>query len=364
MVTQFSDEEIAMRVLSTYHSSPAKILLPVVSCLAALEAPLILMLMNFEPDEATPVLVSIAFFILPSLAIIAFFLLWVKIEITDRDVRFYRFGSAFMIIPFANHTFQRFSYLEAVNRLTDISHQYLRVIFPNGRLKDIHYYAIAQNKFDGFISEVISLSEKMKAVDGYYNIETEVVRSTQDRYAASGENLESELPIGGVSYIFPKKVLLKILFKKYLICSFIVVIAICLITDGVASSLLENVPLSDKLLYALMAPAGILLLIIIGLVCLIWLSYQKKSRSVPETIRITANSINIDDKTIPLREIMQIRMPIIGNSRVLIIETIDKTKKYFLGPCTTKRNTFSYREYSALFRSIDAFMRQVGKRAL
>lgn len=155
-----------MKVLSTYHSSPVKILLPLLFGLAAIEAPLILILTRFVRDGTTPFFFTISVFVLPAVAIIVFFLLWVKIEITERDIRFYRFGRTYMIVPFANHTFQHFSFFGNNNQQTDISNKYLRVISPNGRIKNIRCYAITQKKFDEFISEVLSLSEKKTAFEG------------------------------------------------------------------------------------------------------------------------------------------------------------------------------------------------------
>jgi hypothetical protein len=101
---------------------------------------------------------------------------------------------------------------------------------------------------------------------------------------------------------------------------------------------------------------------------------RKRTRKVPETIRITDTAIRIDDRVFSLGEIRRIKMNperyLVYNNynqrnyRKLRIETTGQTYEYILGHVAALKNCYYYPEYGALQRSVDAFLQQVGKKAI
>lgn len=120
---------------------------------------------------------------------------------------------------------------------------------------------------------------------------------------------------------------------------------------------LNGIPMSQKLIIALSSP-----ILIAGIFLISWLNNRKIIRFVPEKIRITNTFIQIDDDRFSIGEIRQIRMEDIGELRYLRIDSADRSINYCMAHNISGNNLLCYLDYSALYRSPDTFMRQIGKR--
>ncbi len=249
-----------------------------------------------------------------------------------------------------------------------VNYRYLQAIYADGRVKNYQCFGFSKKTYERLIAEVHNLGAAKR--NAFTADSADSLQSTGDPRAVP-ETSNGELPFGGVQLVFPKTMFVKLLFKNFIISAVLSAFLIIMFAAGLAFSFLKNVEMSEKLLYALSAPAGILLAVIAVIIFLMWLFYRKRIRKVPETIRISDTSIRIDDRTLSLGDIRQIKMTperyLVYNNynqrnyRKLRIETNGQTYEYILGHVAALKNCYYYPEYGVLQRSVDAMLKRVGK---
>lgn len=355
-------------VKSTFKSSIWKNILSILPFILFVEFALIGILASPFPESTRSALIAVAL-LFPLLMVPVVLFFRIKIEITDEEIRFSRFGTVYRRLPIKTNAFSAYVQRVTYQFIIPINYRYLRIVDSKGRIKNYQCFGFSKTTYERLIGEVQTL-EAMKrstALNSYSSNPTEAGPS-----GATGGNLEPELPFGGVQLTFPKEMFVKLLFKNFILSALLTAVVMIACALAFAYGLLSNVPMSGKLLNALSAPAGILLLIIAVVVFLMWLFYRRKAQKVPETIRITDTAIRIDDRVFSLGEISGIKMTPdkylvmnnyynLRNYRKLRIETTGKSHEYILGHISDIKRCYSYPEYSALRRSVDAFLHQVGK---
>jgi hypothetical protein len=347
----------------TYSASIPKVLFTVISIFLIVEVSPVLLYLSAQSVLSKRIFGALSFAILPLLAVLSFLAFNIKIEITEQDIRFYRFNRNYRTIPFAKHRIHTHVHTIKIQYAIPLDLLYLKVIYPDGMAADIKLHLFSRKSFHRLDTEIRTIIERTKDSDRNGSDKDfpkpDVVR--KDEHAEFGG---SDLPFGGVLYTFPKKEYLK-LMRHNLIVNFYQTVFLILFLAGFSALIfLSGVPMSARLLYALSAPALIALAILAGIFLILWLVYRKRTRNVPEKIRITENFIQIDDDRFSLSKIRQIKLDNVGELRYLNIDSSDRSKNYCLAHNISGRKVLCYLEYSALYRSLDAFMRQVGKRAL
>ncbi|MBN1775874.1 MAG: hypothetical protein JW817_05355 [Clostridiales bacterium] len=352
-----------MEIRKTYSASVPNVLFTVILLLLLTETPLVLFYLSSHSVFSKWIFGALCFVVAPFLAVLSFFALKIKTEITDRDVRLYRFNRNYMTIPYANHRLNTRTHRIVVEFVIPIENFFMKVTYPNGTTLDIHLHCFSRETFDKFAGDLRTTIERTNDPDrdGSISGVPEATYVRKDGYAEYGEG---DLPIGGVQYTFPKNDYLKLMHHNLIAHSLQAIFLILFLAGFLALIFLSGVPMSETLLYALSAPALIALAIMAGIILILWLVYRKRTRNVPETIRITDSVIRVDDDRFSIGDIRQIKMDIIGDLRYLKIDSADRSKNYCLAHRLAGRNMLCYLDYSALYRSLDIFMRQVGKRAL
>ncbi|MDD4095264.1 MAG: hypothetical protein PHP22_03365 [Oscillospiraceae bacterium] len=357
-------------VRSTFKSSIGKNILMAIPFIFLAEMAIVGMLTSARTESSrSGLIVAALIFPLFMVPVVLFFR--IKIQITDEEIRFSRFGITYRRIPIGNNSFS--GYVQRINyqMVIPVHYRYLQVIYSDGRVKNYQCFGFSKKTYERLIGETQILGGSRQSASLADLVLP--LQSTEDSGAVSDPS-SGELPFGGVQLVFPKEMFVKLLIKNFVISAVWTAILVIFFAVGLAYSFLSNVRMSDKLLYALSAPAGILLAVIAVIIFLMWLFYRKRIRKVPETIRITDNAIRIDDRTFSPGEIRQIKMTperyLVYNNynqrnyRKLRIETTGQTYEYILGHVAALKNCYYYPEYGALQRSVDALLQQVGKKAI
>lgn len=360
-------------IKSTFKSSIWKNVLTALPFLLFAEFALIGILSSPLPESTRSALIAVAL-LFPLLMVPVVLFFRIKIQITDEEICFSRFGIPYHRIPIENNVFSGYIQRITYQLIIPINYRYLRVVSPNGRMKNYQCFGFTKTTYERLIGEVQSLGAMAAMSRNTAFVDPAPSLGEARDPGTTAEALDPTLPFGGVQLTFPKEMFLKLLFKNFIISALSAAFLILVCAGGFAWAILQDVKMSERLLYALSAPAGILLLIIAVVVFLMWLFYRKRTRKVPETIRITDTAIRIDDRVFSLGEIRRIKMTperyLVYNNynmksyRKFRIETTGQSGEYILGHTSAFRNCYLYPEYGRLHTSVDAFLRQVGKTAV
>lgn len=355
----------------TYRSSFAKTLfwvllislIPEFACFGVIAAP--------NTGNQRIVAILIAAVVIPVLSILCTLYFWITIRVTDRDVQFFRLGRSFRTIPFDKNTISAYIQRFTINFIIPLSYRNLRVTDSVGLTKDYLCYGFSKKIFDALMIEIQSRSDHYQTLTG--NLQDPDPVRFDPAQSSYGDDRSGayDSPVGIASFTFPRDLLRKMLIKNLIINAIASVFLILMFAFGLGYTFLENVPWTDELLYALTAPAGILLIVIIGVVVLQWLHFRKRSKQIPELIRITDNALRIDDRTFSFGEIRMVKMTpanyLVYNTyntrtyRKLRIETADKPVEYILGHIGNMRGCFCYPEYESLHKAINGLLQKAGK---
>jgi len=355
----------------TYRSSLIKTLfwvllislIPEFACFAMIAAP--------NAGNQRTIAILFAAVVIPFLSILCTLYFWITIRVSDRDVQFFRFGRSFRTIPFEKNTISAYVQRYTINFIIPLSYRNLRVTDSVGLTKDYLCYGFSKKNFDALMYEIEARSDHYRSITGNRQ---EPDPGRFDPVRPSFENDASgayDSPYGVASFTFPRDLLRKMLIKNLIGNAIASVFLILIFAFGIGVTVLEGVPWTDELMYALSAPAGILLIIIIAVIALQWIIFRKRSNRIPEKIQITDNALRIDDRTFSLGEIRMVKMTpanyLVYNTynvrtyRKLRIETADKPADYILGHIGNMRGCFCYPEYEALHKAINGLMQKAGK---
>jgi hypothetical protein len=192
-----------MEIRRTYSASVPKVLFIVILLLLLMEAPLILFYLSVQSVLSTWIFGTLCFVIVPLLAVLLYFALKIKIEITDLDIRFHRFNRNYMTIPIPMHRLNPHVHRIMLQFVIPLDLLSLKVTYPNGTSVDIKLNCFSIETFDRFSGDLRAMSERMNDLDRDRSI-------SESPGSDAGRNGECDLPFGGVQYTFPKKDFLKL----------------------------------------------------------------------------------------------------------------------------------------------------------
>lgn len=346
-------------VVSTYRSSAANNILSVIAFLGIFELVSFFVIQVATSRNAIIVGLVLAFIVSPALAVFIQLMRHLKIELTDTEIRFLRMGRPFRVIPFANHHFTSYIHTIRYQYVIPVEYRYLRVLYPDGTTKDHYCSSFSKNTYHRFISEILQLSgQYVKALPS---------GDVQDLPAA---NEAPELPFGGAQYSFPKEALRKTLHSEFLRNTILLSFTILLIPAAILTPIVMGIPSMNHTrtigLFAIIS-AVVLATIVFSM----RLSYAKKISIIPETIRITENSIKIDEQIFHLSQIYRVEMtPLVTFPNPNAVRTLlrkmtitgtEGRKEYLLGHYARIKKCVEFKDYGALVFSINAMLRNAGK---
>jgi hypothetical protein len=236
------------------------------------------------------------------------------------------------------------------------------VTYPEGTVRDIQINGLTAANFDSMMYEIIAASEK---------VHEERRSLDMNAPAALVEGPDGpEIPFGGIRFIFPKEQWDKKLHSDLMTKS-VVTILICLVFYiTIVAGVLSNTPMSENVVRGLLITAGCFLVICSIIVLSFRKSYTNTIRTVPGTIRIEKNAIQIDDAVFPASDIQYLHMsPVTFDGvsgmplglRKLKIETAGRNYDYILGHFYMSKSTVLYQDYGTLLTAVGVFLKQAGK---
>jgi hypothetical protein len=183
------------------------------------------------------------------------------------------------------------------------------------------------------------------------------------------ESYSSSLRINVFS--FPRDTLHKIMVQNFIAAAVLSALLIPILALVVGCVFLWDAIWTYELFYSLIAPGRVVLIIIIIAVFLQWLLFIKQSKKIPRAIRITDDTLKIDDRAFSIGDIYMIKMTPVNNHehntrrersyRKIRIETAGQSVEYILGHIGNQKGFFRYPEYETLYRAIDDLMQKAGK---
>lgn len=302
------------------------------------------------------VITFIATIILPAMSII-------RIDITDSEVKFYRYGINYQNIPLENHSFSAYTHTTTINFVYEITRRKLRVSGPAG-VQDYACPGFTKKGYDYLVSDIQDISRRTVAA--------QIARANAENSPEASANspVIPSLPIGGTHHIFPKEAILKQIRGTYLSIAIIfgAIDLFFLLKCGFV--LLDKSTFSVTLASSIFACGALLVGLIIALIIL-RVAYVSNCCRFPTDIRITGNSIQIDDNFWFGSEISEILMspPVIiftgtaspgTRMRELVIIANKKRIRYHLGYISQANSEMYYAEYADLFTSVGAFWSAFG----
>ncbi|MDD3958930.1 MAG: hypothetical protein PHF65_01880 [Oscillospiraceae bacterium] len=289
--------------------------------------------------------------IIPGLCYLFFQYRRLRIEVNDQNIRFFNNRRNYLTIPFENHIF---SSHVAVYGVEIFSSRFLRVRYPDGKIRNHPCFGFSEETFNAFIECVTNIN--LYQVYSAKLVEPSELEVTDEGFV---------LPAGGLKIDFPKNelrnYLLRSLLKKLIILAFVVSAFIVIISNPGGG---RNPDFSATLVPALILFA--VFFILPGLI--LWILYRNQVARIPRNIRIAETEIQIDGTVFRSSEIHQIAMtpetyvPISGELlnvvRKMTIRTSEMRREYLLGHIKIKKSNFIYKDYGALVDAINAFLNQ------
>jgi len=308
------------------------------------------------------VLILLMIFIPPLISVFLFFANKFKVEVTDADVRIYRFGMKTTIIPFADHYFAPFYQKWTIQFVIPVTYRFLRVTYPEGTVRDFQCGGIAAADFDSMIYEIIEASEKVheerKALD-------------PNAPAALVEGPDGpELPFSGIHFNFPKEQWRKKMFSDFLVKSVVFVLVCSVFFFAIIAAVTAQIPMSAGLLRGILIATGFFLIPIAAILLSFRKTYLKTLQRIPEFIRIEALAIQIGEQKFSASDIIRLHMsPVTFASvsgmplglRKMRIETAGRKFEYTLGHFYMSKSNLFYQDYGSLLDAVNVFLKQAGK---
>lgn len=308
------------------------------------------------------IMILLMIFIPPILSAFIFFANKLRVEVTDEDVRIYRFGMKTKIIPFAGHYFAPYFQKWTIQFVIPVTYRFLRVTYPEGTVKDFQCSGLTADSFDSLIYEIINASEKVheerKALD-------------PKAPAALVEGPDGPaLPFSGIRFNIPKEQWRKKLFSDFLAKSIVAILVCSVFFLVIIAAVTTRRPVSDELLKNILIATGFCLILFAAIVLSFRKKYLKTVRMIPGLIRIEALAIQIDDQKFSASEIQRLHMsPATFASvsgmplglRKMRIEATGRNCEYTLGHFYMSKSTLLYQDYGTLLDAVNVFLKQTGK---
>ncbi|NLW89466.1 MAG: hypothetical protein GXY43_07090 [Clostridiaceae bacterium] len=279
---------------------------------------------------------------------------YLRIEVTDQEIRFCKSRQNVLTIPFENHIFSSYVSSYRIQFIFVITNRYLRVQYPDGKIKSHLCSGFSDELFKAFVEDVQQVHQK------------DILKKRQSAPSVLDKSdVGLELPFGGVQFQFPKEEFRKRLFLKMWGKFFVYALISAILSTAIVAPTVIQVLHSDLTsviryvsvaFFILFVPTGFIL----------WSNYRSNTRKIPEVIRISDSAIRIDETIFHIEHIRQIDMtpdtliPVPGELLNLVrkirIQTTEGNREYLLGHVKVKRTNYIYDQYSALFDSVNAFI--------
>ncbi|MDD4097108.1 MAG: hypothetical protein PHP22_12810 [Oscillospiraceae bacterium] len=327
-----------------------------------LETYLAFLLTKVTKSSDLLIVILLMIFLPPIVSAFLFFGSKFRVEVTNEDVRIYRFGLKTITIPFADHYFAPFYQKWTIQYVIPVTYRFIRVTYPEGTVRDIQCSGLTEANFTAMMSEIITVSEKFH----------EEQRSLDSNApAALVEGPEGpELPFGGIRFNFPKEQWKKKLNSDFLTKSVIFVLVCSVFFIAIIAAVISRKPMSGELLWGISIAAGFCLILYAVVIMSFRKKYSKTIRMIPGIIRIENLAIQIDDQKFAVSEIQRLHMSpetfasVSGmplGLRKMKIETSGRNCDYILGHFYMSKSTILYQDYGELLAAVNVFLKQAGK---
>ena len=128
---------------------------------------------------------------------------YLRIEVTDQEIRFCKSRQNVLTIPFENHIFSSYVSSYRIQFIFVITNRYLRVQYPDGKIKSHLCSGFSDELFKAFVEDVQQVHQK------------DILKKRQSAPSVLDKSdVGLELPFGGVQFQFPKEEFRKRLFLK------------------------------------------------------------------------------------------------------------------------------------------------------
>ncbi|MDD4096762.1 MAG: hypothetical protein PHP22_11050 [Oscillospiraceae bacterium] len=348
----------------TYRSSFVKTFLWVLLISLVPESACFGVIATTRQSDQQSIAIVVAAVVIPVISILCTLFFMITIRVSNRDVQFFRFGRSYRTLPFEKYTFSEYVYKLTINSIFPISIRNLRVTNSTGVIHDYLCYGFSVKTFDSLLDEITERNDYFWSVSGDRRDPAGL-----DSEFESFENneIESYNPAFRINvFSFPRDTLHKILVQHFIAAAVLSVLLIPILALVVGCVFLWDAIWTYELFYSLIAPGGVVLIIIIIAVFFQWLLFRKRSKQIPRTIRITDNTLQIDDRVFSIGDIHIIKMTPVNYVehrayRKLRIESAGQSIEYILGHIGNQRGFFRYPQYESLYTAIDDLMLKAGK---
>lgn len=349
---------------SEYKSKISRYILT--SILVGLPVEIFLGLLFFSDKRTLLLGLAVCIIVIPAFFIAYIASNYYSVRVTDDDIRFFKHGKQYLVVPFENNEFTSYTYTDTFLSIPTSVKKYLRVMYSSGQSVDYLCWGFTKETFEKLISEVVSiskdkerrsLSEKVKAPMGEKVSSNEKVLT--DELDSNDEQFVGE------SFIFPKKELRKWVFNRHL-KKFIMGVVVSIFATLYIAMFFPLFVSDPVQLQTMEIWSAAILIACIGIATFLYIARCIiQVKRIPKSIRITNDSIIIDDRTFLLSRIQRINMslkrffvPKKSSYRKLNIIESGHQYKYLLGHVEAGNKLVHYYDYGNLCFAFYAFMQQ------